>query len=297
MKDWLGAQLRKVTRVYIFPTRMGGYLIGLIFLMFLLSIGYSNNLLLIFTLMLFGLNLIWVIQTHYHLNRLRLKNCKVSDGHALAATHVELEWKKKISPADWDLQLESDQKKYPIKISGHGPGKSEGEILLSARGTYQWKFLKVSTDLPFGLYKVWIYYPLATTSLAYPSLLGHQLLPYRVSGESEGQHSSERKGLEGLLGFDPYQGESAARISWKHYSKTGELVTKTGEATLEDVVELELKSPLPPDRKERVLSELATSIIQCQNQQIPFTFRGKTHKGPGHHQELVRECLRELALC
>ena len=72
MKQWIINQSKKKARIYIMPTRMGGYLNGLIFLMFLLSVGYSNNLLLIFTLFLFGLNLICCIHTHYHLNALKI---------------------------------------------------------------------------------------------------------------------------------------------------------------------------------------------------------------------------------
>lgn len=94
MKTWFKQQLRKRTRVYILPTRMGGYLNGLIFLMILLSIGYSNNLLLIFTLVLFSFNLIWIIQTHFNLNQLRLARMKIADGYADSKTQLTLSWKK-----------------------------------------------------------------------------------------------------------------------------------------------------------------------------------------------------------
>ena len=86
--------MRSRTRVYIFPTRMGGYAIGLISLMFLLSIGYSNNLLLIFTITLFGLNLLWVVNSHFHLARLSPGQVYVEDGHSKTPMATTFRWKK-----------------------------------------------------------------------------------------------------------------------------------------------------------------------------------------------------------
>lgn len=276
---------------------MGGYLNGLIFIMFLLSIGYNNNLLLIFTLILFGMNLIWVIQTHFHLNQLRLNSLTIEDGHAQAGTPLKLYWKKPITPAEWLFELESSKGYLPVKIHSHGAKFSSGEVILPFRGRHEWKYLKVSTDLPFGLYKVWIHFPLKLTSVAYPSLISGLYLPPLRPGEAEGEDSSDKKGLVGLQGFDQYQGEHMGRISWKHYAKSGDLLVKTGEATREEIVDLELRIKLDPREKERVLSEIATQLLMCHEQQISFTFKGKHLLGPGHHQELVRECLRELALC
>src|SRR5215212_6754965 len=106
IKAWLEKQFQKQERIYILPTRMGGYLNGLIFLMFLLSVGYNNNLLLIFTLFLFGLNLIWVIQTHFHLHALKIETLIIDEGHAGEALHVKALWKKAPEvPHQWRMAL------------------------------------------------------------------------------------------------------------------------------------------------------------------------------------------------
>lgn len=297
MKKWFERQLRKRSKVYLLPTKMGGYLNGLIFLMFLLSLGYNNNLLLIFTLILFGMNLIWVLQTHFHLNQLRLESLLVENGHALNPVKFECRWKKEVSPGEWLVTLEDDDLRLQVEVQQQDSKRLSGEVVLPYRGQFHWTHLKIATDLPFGLYQAWIYFPLTNTTLAYPSLIARSSLPQRDPLDAEGDFSSEKKGPFGIQGLDSYQGESLARISWKHYAKTGDLVVKTGEATREEVVQLELTHTSGKEEKEQALSELATSMVFCHEQQIPFLFRGKSTKGPGHHQELLRECLKELALC
>ena len=106
---WILRQIKKKSRIYIIPTRMGGYLNGLIFLMFLLSVGYNNNLLLIFTLFLFGLNLIWLIQSHFHMHKLKLDAVHLEDGHALESVSVRVCWKNSpLPPLLWELSLEDE---------------------------------------------------------------------------------------------------------------------------------------------------------------------------------------------
>jgi uncharacterized protein (DUF58 family) len=290
--------MRSRTRVYIFPTRMGGYCLGLIALMFLLSIGYSNNLLLIFTITLLGLNLIWLVNSHFHLARLTPGQFFVEDGHAGSPQLVTFRWKRwPQGHVSWDLKLISEENQSDVRILSQEEGRTSGEIILPSRGLYHWGHLLVKTDRPFGLYKTWIYFKADVTAHAYPPLQKDLPLPSPEISEREGAIAGDKKGDEGLRGLAQYQGEGSKRISWKHYAKSGELFVKEGEEVKTHLMRILLNLPQEKNRREAELSRLATLMVYCHRQEIPFLFLGKIQKGPGSHQELLRDCLRELSLC
>ena len=172
MKTWIKKQFRKKARIYIMPTKMGGYLNGLIFLMFLLAIGYSNNLLLIFTIFLFAFNLLWLIQTHVHLYRLKLDQVVITSGHAKEHAPVTITWKAAPQgPWQWQIKLEGDQGEFSCVGVKNYLTKTEGQVAFESRGVYRWKYLEVKSSNPFGLYQAWVYFPLSFQSLVYPTLL------------------------------------------------------------------------------------------------------------------------------
>lgn len=287
---------KKRTRVYIFPTRMGGYCIGLIGLMFLLSIGYSNNLLLIFTIALFGLNLIWLVNSHFHLARLVPGQVFVEDGHVGTPLTASFRWKR--WPAGtryWELTLIGKDDRSDIKILSEEEGRTIGELVLPHRGVFHWNYLLVKTDRPFGLYQTWIYFKIDVSAHAYPALQKEMPLPSPEIQEREGTLTGEKKGDEGLRGLAHYHGEGSKRISWKHYAKSGELLVKEGEELKAHLMRIRLALPAESKKREAELSRLATLMVYCHRQEIPFLFEGPTQKGPGIHLELLRDCLRELA--
>lgn len=298
MKELLERLMRRKVRVYIFPTRMGGYLIGLIGLMFLLSIGYSNNLLLIFTIVLFGLNLIWLVNSHFHLARLGLGQVSVEDGHAGAPTSVTVRWKRwPRGEHRWDLWLIGEELRSGIRLFSEEEGRLTGELSLPARGVFHWRHLLVKTDRPFGLYQTWIYFPVDVTAHAYPALQKEGTLPSPEIQDREGSLTGEKKGDEGLRGLSLYQGEGSRRISWKHYAKSGELLVKEGEELRTQLVRIPFRLPESRERREAELSRLATLLVQCHREDVPFIFEAPRPLGPGSHLELLKDCLRELARC
>jgi hypothetical protein len=292
MKNWIRKQFRRKSRVYIFPTRMGGYLNGLIFLMFLLAIGYSNNLLLIFTIFLFGFNLLWLIQTHFHLYRLRLEEVTISAGHASTSVNVNIFWKAiPKGPWNWQIQLESDHGDFLLNGITDSEGKSEGDIIPEKRGLYQWRHLKIKTSNPFGLYQVWIYFPLSHTSLVYPSLLSS--VDLALSGKDfEGEILQDKKGADDFRGLSHYTNDESRKISWKHYARTGLLFIKEGEEKKAPILELDLKIPSQHELKEQYLSYMATQMVECNKREIPFSLRVN-----GVASAQLQDCLKVLTLC
>lgn len=295
MKKWIEAQLRKKSRIYIMPTRMGGYLNGLIFLMFLLSVGYSNNLLLIFTLFLFGLNLIWVIQTHFHLQALKLGSVTVLDGHAGEDLFVKIDWKAAPDgPHHWELKL-LGKESFNVNKFEDSQNESKGSIRIAKRGVWDFDALLVKSEMPFGLYKSWIYLPVSVRAWVYPAKLKDVPLIAQKPSSSEGEFLSLRSGPHDVWNLGPYQGEESRKISWKHYARTGDLVVKEGEELTSQFVHFELGQF--PD-KEQNLSRLATQMIFCARNETAFSFAAPNRRFEANHSEKhLTDCLRELAKC
>lgn len=298
LRAWIRRQFRRKTRVYILPTKMGGYLSGLIFIMFLLAIGYSNNLLLIFTLFLLGFNLVWLVQTHFHLHRLKLDQVIVAPGHAKDPLSVKVSWKRTPSPPwNWELWLERGEESYSLSACRHQNSSSMAELRLPKRGLYRWHYLGVRTTNPFGLYQVWIYYPIEAATVVFPSLLSAAMNSLQCLG-LEGEIASDRRGLEDFMGLSPYQHEESRKISWKHYARTGELLVREGEDRKAAIVEIELALPEKQEDRENYVSRVATQLVDCYRRDIPFTIRDKSFHPPAStHVSHLNDCLKVLALC
>jgi uncharacterized protein (DUF58 family) len=261
----------KNNRIYIFPTKMGGYLIGLLFLMFLLSVGYGNNLLLIFTLFLFGFNLLWLIQTNFHLKKLNLSHIEFPDGHEGEEALVRIKWRNLPEGlAEWNLQVENDTDMQAIQSIENSNFQSIGLVRLSKRGRVQWSFLKVSTTRPYGLYRAWIYLKLDQVSFVYPKLKYHEGGLQLLNHSHEGESPNDKKGPNDIRNLAPYQGEEFRRISWKHYARSGEILIKEGEDHHSPlwIENLELQKHIK--NKESYLSDVATNLVYCYRNQIQF---------------------------
>jgi uncharacterized protein (DUF58 family) len=284
-------------RIYILPTRMGGYLNGLIFLMFLLSVGYNNNLLLIITLFLFALNLMWVIQTHFHLHRLKIESISISDAHAGEPSQVIFHWKKyPDGPQDWNLILISNKQKIPVAITSTEINRCEGQITFPKRGLIEIDHILIKTEKPFGLYKTWARIPVKVSAWVYPERLRD--LPLNISQISfqEGENPTYRKGPHDVWNLGPYQNDESRKISWKHYARTGDIVVKEGE----DLKRNEILFKIMPttDDKEFMLSKVATQIVYCAKTETLFGLEFPDKKTVfASDDRHLKECLRMLTVC
>jgi uncharacterized protein (DUF58 family) len=280
--------LSRRERIYILPTSMGVYFNGLIFLMFLLSIGYSNNLLLIFTLLLFGLNLLWLVQTHFYLHQFRLGRLNLEDHHAGSLSSYQVQWlKSPKGPLELKLELLTDNGNVTL---------ADGGFIWPARGVWSWQRLKMSTDRPYGLYRAFRFVSVQGTAHAYPALMHGSSLGILDGLGQDGQLASGQKGPHDFLGLGAYKGHEMRKISWKHYARLGELLIKEGESL--QVPMARLKWDPRMERKEEALSELATQMVLCFRASLPFTFEidGRL-KGPAVTARQLADCLKDLSIC
>jgi uncharacterized protein (DUF58 family) len=279
------------------PTKMGGYLIGLIFLMFLMAIGYDNNLLLIFTLFLFSINLLWLVQSHFHLYHLKLQNLSLPDGHASSLLPLKVIWDKSPKgPYNWNLTLEKSRETVKPELYEQTERFALGELKIPTRGIWKWTHLKVSTELPFGLYRIWCFYPVQFETVAYPALLNDVVLNDLANNNFGESIAMGRAGREDIWNLAPYQGDESRKISWKHYARSGDLLIKEGEEYSKQFFHIRFE--FPKTNPETYLSLLATQMVDCHRRGIPFLFEGPHGKlGPAQHSDHLHQCLKVLSLC
>ena len=294
--NWLLEMMMKRSRVYILPTRMGGYFNGLIFLMFLLSVGYSNNLMLIFALILFGFNLIWVIQTHQHLELMKIQDITINDGHANEALMVSLSWLQSPGgPYERNLTLIAHDRR--VVLDNYEDERDKTTCLFSSavRGEVNWRYLRLATEKPVGFYRAWRFIKLKEKSFIYPALFPHFIPPLLQPSIIEGEEGSGRKGEGDFHGLGKYQGQEIRKISWKHYARTGDLLIKEGEEMRSPTAELVFTDD---QNKEQQLSILATQIRHCYREKISWLLvLPDVRLGPGCDQNHLEECLQKLSLC
>jgi uncharacterized protein (DUF58 family) len=193
--------------------------------------------------------------------------------------------------------LETLDESYPLTSFEHNQQSSKAEFILKKRGVYDWRYLRVSSVRPFGLYRVWIFFPIEHKSLIYPPLLPTANISPRGL-DLEGELSVEKIGPDDFHGLSPYQADEPRKISWKHYARTGELLIREGEERKAAVVEFNLRLPANPEMKEAYLSKIATQMVECYRRDIPFSMQYEIlNKRPSVQRSHLNECLEVLARC
>lgn len=298
LSSWIKNKLKKKSRLYLLPTAMGGYLNGLIVLMFFLSLGYGNNLLLIFTSILFGFNLIWLIQTHFYLNLVIPDSISVEDGYADEAILVSIDWKQLPSPPfEWEIYLENqDNQTIEIKHLKNDVYKTQGFINKLQRGLCKINYLQIKTNRPYGLYTAWIYRPIEIFFYVYPKRLKDYPPVIMNTGINEGEQLGLKKGEHDFWDLSAYQNDESRKISWKHYARSGNLLIKQGEEKKIYSTHFVVKPSL--EDKEEYLQMVTSQMIYCEKSGVEFSLETSNIKTPlGCSKKHLIICLRELSKC
>jgi uncharacterized protein (DUF58 family) len=285
--------------IYIFPTKLGGYLNGLIFLLFLLSVGYGNNLLLLLTLFLFGLNLLWVIQSYFHSRHLEVERLVIEDSHQASQTNFDIFWVTPLlNKENFILRLFCDEGYLDLFQVETNEYKTSGILEFTKRGQWRWRSILISSERPFGFYRTYRMIPLDGKSFVYPPLIkGEFHFPLFPLGDGLDFVDPHSSGHDEIKDFRPYEGEEARRINWKLYAKTAEIFIKEGEDYKGEHAYFKWDLTQTPN-KEYGLSHMATNMVYCYKKGIPFIFEmdGKK-RGPALSKFHLVDCLRDLSLC
>lgn len=227
------------------PTSIGWYFIGLVLILILLSISYSNNLLLIFSLLFLLLGIVWAVESFFMNKGITEKRPFLKDIFAGEKLSLHL-------PKGIDFCFLSSN-----KDEIHG-----GEVF--NRGVIHINKVTGKTTNPFGLFEYSETVLVDEQLYIYPARVTSQNLLLSETGDFSGGEFHSLKNKEDLAGLSAYQEGNHSRIHWKYFAKTHELVMKDMEGNFAPETLLHLEEAA----SEEMLSMLAYEI----------DFRKKNHR-------------------
>ncbi|MFY7993818.1 MAG: DUF58 domain-containing protein [Bacteriovoracaceae bacterium] len=295
IKWFIQNQFRKKSRVYIMPTSMGWYLIGLIFLIFLLGVGYSNNLLLGLGLLLSSLALFWLIEAHFWMQNFKFEAIHFADAEASSPMLVKLrghhpDHKNFLEKLNAVIET-SDHQKLPLIESQHTL-----HALVPKRGNYKADYIKMGSSGFLGLFYSWRFFKLDENFWIYPAKIYSSAQNYLSDTTHENNVAVVR-----TQGRDYHRlylnGDDAKRIDWKRLAKSDELFIFIGEEHrgVDDIlIQIFTHSPtLETDLSEA--SYLITHLFQ-ENRPWKLAVNGVL-EGPESSETFMIKSLRRLASC
>jgi uncharacterized protein (DUF58 family) len=214
-------------RVYIIPSRLGLIYSGMLFLMFIGSMNYANNLGLGLTFILGSVGLVAMHHCQRNLAGVRITSAATQPVFAgqVAQFGVGIESDARIGR--YEIAVTADHSTCAA-VTVHAADRAVVYIELPAaqRGRLPLDHLQVSTNYPLGLFFAWTHVNMPMNCIVYPKPAEHAEAPPPMETDIGGAQDS-RRGDEDFAGLRSFQsGDSPRRIAWKAYARGQELQVK-----------------------------------------------------------------------
>lgn len=282
-------------RIFILPTRLGMLYTGLLLVMLLGAMNYSNSLAFALTFLLSGLGLVCMHHTHRNLVNLRVSAKRAEPVYAgtRAAFPVTV-----LNP--------SRIPRFAVAVARHAasdgvdiaPG-GDAELIVSAlarrRGRMPAPRFAIDTAFPLGLFHAWAWVELEIFCLVYPKPDDSTAAPLPDNGP--GAAAAQRPGDEDFHSLRAYRrGDPVRRIHWKTAARSGEPMVKQFGVPKGDALWLAWDQ-LPTLATEARLSRLCRWVLQAEHWGQTYGLRlPGTIVEPGSGNAHKLRCLEALAL-
>lgn len=225
-------RLQRDSRIYIIPTRQGGYFLGIVFLLFMMSLTYGHSLAFTSTFIMISIFMTSAAFTNYNLSGLEFDEfilpAFLIEGESLEKALYILNKSNKIR-FDLEFSLQSIQVDEMKKVA---PGEKSGAVTRLSQlkpGKYKIPWLRMKTTFPFGLFRAWRFYHVNRYLIVLPKVAPMSL----DQMESENEIGPADQAVQVKLGEEEYadsrryeMGDPLKRINWKLYAKNQQLQTK-----------------------------------------------------------------------
>lgn len=306
LEHWIATRTPRVAgpwtlsrrRIYILPTRAGYAYAGLLLVMLLGAMNYSNSMAFATTFLLAGLGLVGLHHTHGNLVNLQLSAAGTAPIFAGERARFRLLLRNPSRRLRCALSV-SWSSRDDAASADLAPSESVElslELPAGARGWLHAPRFTVATRFPMGLFRAWSWAELNQRCLVYPHPAPPGLPPPSASGGS-GRRSAARSGLEDFVGLRDYRpGDHLRSIHWKSLPKLGKPLVRQFAETLDDDLWLDWEA-LPGLPTETRLSQLTRWVLDAEVRGRSYGLRlpGRvmpTGLGAAHCQR----CLEALAL-
>ncbi len=294
IKRFIKKQFRKKSRVYIMPTSMGRYYIGLIALIFLLGVGYSNNLLLGLGLLLASLGLFWLIEAHFWMDNFKFEAIQFTDAEAGSPVIVKIigvhpQKKSFFERLKAEIEI-GDELKFKVTES-----QEIFHITPVKRGLYRPAYLKLASEGFLGLFYCWKFIKVDENFWVYPTKT------FDVAKHSFSNLSHDHQILIRSQGRDYHRqyvpGDDAKRIDWKRWAKNSELFVFMGEEIRGmDEVQIQIKKDSPTLEIDLSRASYLITNLYQENRKYTLTINGEGEAADNTEGHYIKS-MRRLAEC
>ncbi len=271
--------------LFVFPTRYGFAMLGLVVLLYLLGTNYQNNLILLQSYFLIGLFVLSIVLSFRNLNGLTLRVTAPPAAFVGEQINITLQLAQQQGRQQILVKLADFTQLYP-----HLPEAISFKITTSSRGFYQLPRFLISTVHPFGLIRCWCYPALQQQYWVYPAPQSHdhEPPPAAEAGELQWSHLS------------PYQaGDQLQRMDWKRLARQPlQPMVKVFQHVLPEQPCILTLPPLRGVALEQALSDLCAKIIVLSQTRQSYGLHLPSEKiAAGQSAAHRRRCLEALTLC
>ena len=285
-------------QVYILPTGFGVTFAGALFLMFLGSINYMNNLGLLFTFLLSGLALVAMVHTWRNLLGLQVRVAEARPVFAgeMAVFPVRIADPRQASRPGLTLAAGPWQETFELEAQAHAGIPLE--VATRQRGEYRLGRARMETRFPLGLFRAWACIESPARVLVYPNPAPRapESVP-EAGGAPQGGTGGRGSGVDDFAGLRDYRrGDAMNRLYWKAVARERGFLVKQFDGDRAEELWLDW-AQLPPGDSEGRLSLLCRQVLDADARGVCYGLRlpGQTldlDRGLDHRHR----CLRALAL-
>lgn len=280
-------------RIYVLPTGFGITFALLLFVMLLGALNYANNPALLLTCLFAaacGASLFAGFRT---LNGLSL--ARLTAGECHAGDPLALRLRFETLRARSSLVLRRDETETAFSLAADGDEDIVFAIPATTRGWLRPGRLRLSTDYPLGLFRIWSWLNPDAAFLVYPAIeTPAPALPSGAGNKTERTRpgaGDEPSGLRDYRVSDPPR-----LIAWKASARHDALLVRDAERRAADTLVLD-DAAIPGLDREARLRRLTAWVLAAEAAQREYTLilSGQSI-GPGHGGAHRHACLRALAL-
>ena len=291
IKQWLEQFGDDRNKVYIIPTKLGLFYIGINFATFMIGLVYTNNMALLVAFLLVSFLVVTMVLTNNQLLNTRFINLNVHDFYAdqlgvgkltlsskSYSPHLSIEFKTLHNQSsrthNLKLQLSNDQYFFNLKMP---------------RGTYQINRIKIYSESPASLFHAWSSWKTNNQFYVYPHPKSVEYTP-QLNAKDSPMPQEESDFSYRII----YQrGMSSKRIDWKTYAKSDTLLWKKYDVMTPDFFDFELEKI--PGSLEEQLQHLSFLINIAHSQNAMWSLKIAQENLEGKGGDFFKLCMQKLA--
>lgn len=280
-------------RIYVLPTGFGITFALLLFVMLLGALNYANNPALLLTCLFAAACGASLFAGFRVMNGLALARLSASECHAGEPLALRLRFET--ARARPSLVLRRDATETAFSLTPDDDSEVVLAIPSTVRGWLRPGRLRLSTEYPLGLFRIWSWLNPDAAFLVYPAIeTPAPPLPSGAGNKAERTRpgpGDEASGLRDYRVTDPPR-----LIAWKASARHDALLVRDAERRIEDALVLDYAAIRGLDGEAR-LRRLTAWVLAAEAAQREYTLHlAEQSIGPGVGGTHRHACLRALAL-